>query len=108
MLLLTIDSTSTLSISLPPSIGEISTEPSVSEVKDLLLCPLHMIAQSLTSCVQPLTGSTEPSRPATHGTSSALVTSGTDSPTLEPSTPLHTESGPIKKDTKQQVRVHTV
>lgn len=86
-----------LSLPLPSSPGKISTEPSVSEVKQLLLCPLHMIAQSLNSCVQPLTG-VEPSGPASHATSTVVNNT-------EASTPMPVESSPVKKslEVKQKV-----
>ena len=65
-----------------------------------------MLAQSLTSCVQPLTG-IEPSRPASCGTRTVVTSSEPPcSSTLEPSTPMHTDQEstvPHNKALKQQV-----
>ena len=92
--------------------GEISTEPSVDEVKHLLLTPLHMMTQSLVSCVHPLTGPDH--KPAQHGQSrtvsqaSTLVTMCTDAAN-EDQTPVHRRGGSQDQENmeeKQQVFTH--
>ena len=94
-----------LSLSLSLSlIGEIITEPSVDEVKKLLLCPFHMITQSLVSCVQPLFGMKQKTPLSCRPTSQAsalLSCMDAHSTGTETRTPVHQSDSPIQESKKQ-------
>ena len=80
------------------STGAISTEPSAEEVKWLLLCPLHMITESLVDCAQPLTGleqkpGSQLSRPLSQASTLPATTAEVQSVGLQDATHVHVCGG---------------